>query len=459
MKIPKINFLKNKKSLVLIASGAIAFAALTASFPSIHNFYQKCKAKSLIDSAKKASISLVSSLDTSEFKIKEDSFVLTPEEKANIDKEMWDSKDKLKIINYGIENNLQIFNSKNYQKVILNLNEKARKKNNILEPTIIQTANSEKKDLDEKVIGFCDDKRGTRDSILRNELYLKARLKKPVGGLENPELAYIGEEFSKYVPNHSQKLEEKLKEFPSELNNSMGVALIRHKPLKEHIVEYGQTENVKKRAEEFFENAKTSYISGKNKNDSLTWYVAKEHDGKMNMQESKDLCNEQNTAINLIHAGDNSLNNLSNYFDEIHEQYYLLVTNNISKKKKFSHTKVVLKTETSIDSDGNLHTETVPDLEYYTTDGMQFYYILTKVTPNGSQSYEYYSGEKDSEDYWLDDWKSWDYKKNEKPGYLREWKRLHFDNSGNIYEKDIGTVNPHNLPLEKSCEKKFDEDF
>jgi len=63
----------------------------------------------------------------------------------------------------------------------------------------------------------------------------------------------------------------------------------------------------------------------------------------------------------------------------------------------------------------------------YYTEGFEFYYILTTVTPNGRTSEKFVVGEKDEEDYIFGGHRKWDYKLSERAGFVRKWKELHRD--------------------------------
>ena len=126
------------------------------------------------------------------------------------------------------------------------------------------------------------------------------------------------------------------------------------------------------------------------------------------------------------------------YFDELHEQHYVMVTGHDKDLTSFRHTKLVEIER--IDSDGNKKRswETEVDHEW----GYKFYYILTTVAPGRSTSERVYVGEKEGIIF-----NSWNYRRDEQVGFAREWKRLHDD------DKNIrtGLITPRIEPLLADC--------
>jgi hypothetical protein len=200
------------------------------------------------------------------------------------------------------------------------------------------------------------------------------------------------------------------------LFNSLGAALISHKPALEHIQRFGKTPAIKEKAQQMYSGAFGYYLKVRDENDKLSvWYRSEKNDGKYSLEDYKKLLLEQSFPVDDIQCGDDLLRGLTAYLNELHEQYYVFVSSQTHKHKEFRHT----RTHTHRDSKGNTHLE----FETYYTDGYEYFYILTTVRPGGTTTEEIRVGEIDSLFF------DWSYAGDEQVGCVRKWKRLHEDNT------------------------------
>jgi len=438
------------KKVIIPAALVLALAGGAVSFPYIQTAYKKHKAKNLIVSAEKEFADFRVTLNNAKQIVKNNEFLMTgPEETAPLYAEIKDSESYIEGLEEALSDAKSDFSTKDYDDVRRALDPKFGLKNQT-RATPAGIIMREKNDLQQKVINYCNEKRNARNAVVDNEWYLKARLKKPMqpGIIEKTgELAEIPPKFFNMIPVLTPDLEAKLREFNpeqgGEINppfyNSMGANLVKHKAILEHIIEFGKTEEIKNRAKNMYFTAFDSYRKVMPLNDELVWYRAEKHDGKYSMESYKDLLARQNKPINFIHKGDNALASLDQYYKELHEQYFIYLSSQTKKDTTFTH----IDTDVTTDSNGNLKTETHLRVE----PGYKFYYILTTVTPAGSKNEEIYVGEEEGA------FASWRYKQDEQVGWVRGWKRLHFDNTS-ILSGWQNALNPKIEKLMPECRRK-----
>jgi hypothetical protein len=145
------------------------------------------------------------------------------------------------------------------------------------------------------------------------------------------------------------------------------------------------------------------------------WYRTREHDSKLSKKEYESLKILQQKAISGIHKGDKALAELDALLGELHEQRIVYVSGHEKDMKTFTE----LSTSLGFDSEGDPTINT----EFVDVPGWEFYYVLTTVTPQGTSTQRVYVGEEKGIN------SSWSYGTDQAVGWVRSWKRLHYDNS------------------------------
>ncbi|MBI2124179.1 hypothetical protein HYT92_00115 [Candidatus Pacearchaeota archaeon] len=408
-----------KKILALGLAAALALGSVL-SFPYAKTAYKRGKARNLVKAAASEFIKFDTALARAREAVEVNSYLLVDEEREKPYAEISDSGGKRAGIDEGIAENNKLFERKEYDNVRINLDSRFGLKKGRRD-TLIDVMKREEQELKEAA-DFCEGKRGMRNEVWANELYLIAKLKSPCKPEEKEKserLSLLSDELFRQIPAWSEELEEKLKNFDKELHNSLGTSLITYQPILEHILNHGKSERVNDNALKIYHAAENSYKQVMPLNDQLLWYRPQKHDGKMPVISYKELLNKQRKAVGLIKDGDSQLQRLKNYYNELHEQYYVYVSSHGKEHKRFSHTG--FRDVTEYDSDGEPYTTT--EMYTYYTDGWKFYYVATKVTPSSQANETVYVGEKDGL------FSSWNYENDEEVGFVREWKRLHDDNS------------------------------
>ncbi|MBI2047434.1 hypothetical protein HYT26_04720 [Candidatus Pacearchaeota archaeon] len=408
------------KKIMALALAAILALGGVLAFPHAKIAYKRSKARNLINVAASEFAKFGTTLAKSREVVEVNSYLLVDEEKEKPYAEISDSDEKKTEIEEDISKNKRAFERKEYDEVRRNLDSRFGLKKGKRE-TLIDIMQREEQEL-KQVMDFCEGKKNMRNEVWANELYLIARLKSPCKPEEKEKserLALLPEQLFKQVPVWSLELDEKLRKLDSGLHNNLGVCLVNYQDILEHIIKHGREERVNDNALKIYYSAENAYKQVMPLNDDLLWYRPQKHDGKMPVTSYQELLEKQRRAISLMKNGDNNLQKLQNYYNELHEQYYTYVSAHDKERTEFSHTG--MRFVTSYDSDG----EPDSDLETYTyyTDGWKFYYITTKVAPSSKTTDKVYVGEEDCSTC------SWSYNVNEQVGFVRGWKRLHDDNS------------------------------
>lgn len=433
---------KHKKLAKLLAASLVLSATGWLSFPYIQTAYKRYQADKLIEATADESSKLENKIKETERLVKNNSFLLLADEKAHTQKELIDSENKLNEIRNELSYNKKMFVSGAYDSVRENLDSKFGLKKG-RRTTLIDKTGKEISDL-QVVSDFCSKKRNLRDSVYSNELFLKARLKKPYKHEEmlekTYELSLIPDEFFKLIPKSNYGLEGKLKQFSPDLYNSFGANLAVHQDMLSHIILKAKTESVKNHSKKLYDNALESYSKIRQMNDKLSCWYRANLDGTFAINDFENLLKEQLAITDLIHAGDNSLEDLDDYNKELHTQYFKFVFNHVKRKKYFSHSKLVY----------DFFSDELK-IKYYETEGFQFFYTLKTITPKGESEEEIFVGQKDSDNTLQ--YKSWDYKPSQQEGWVAEWKQLHNDNT-EIKSGQWSEINPiieyefDNVPVE-----------
>lgn len=439
--------IKQMSHKVKLAALAVAGIGLYYVIPItanlVGNAWQKYNAKSLIQETSKEVQRLEDCVRDCKSSVESNSFILMPSEKDNSERELIDSENKTIVLNNELEYARRAFGFKNFKDVREKLDSEFGMPKGQKRETLVDRAKAEEADM-EKVKSYCLNKRNLKETNEKIEWELRERLKSPYWlekTLEAPfSLAEIPEKHRWKVPVLTPELETALRKLPPELYNSLGVNLIAHQPALEHILQRGLGQS-KQRGKVVYDSAFNTYRQVRPANDKLKdlpggWYRAGRDDGKLTPEQHKALMEAQNKVMNLILDGDNSLKSLDNYLNELHTQYFVYVLSQSSKNTTFSHSRLVPNVST--DGDGNISVSL--DTEHYNTDGKKFFYTLRTENPQGHKDEEVYVGQKDSEV--TSSWRSWDYKQDETPRFVREWKRLHYDLQEIIKNKPWEQINP-----------------
>ncbi len=348
-----------------------------------------------------------------------DSLCLTPEEKHQLEEKLCAAENRLTSFSVAMKSAETSFASSEY--------DKTREALQVLQAEITTELGHVKVLSD-----FCAKVAGLRDRVLKNELYLKARLKKPYPFSEKEielpaELAMLPKEYLQYVPRLDAHLEEGMRtqELGPELNNSLGANLVKLRPVLDHILTTAKREPIKERARELFARAIKYYRLVRAKNDALPiWYRAS-HDGTLTAERIELLDKQQSEVVGIITAGDQALKDLIAYDQLLHSQTCVYISGHAYRKKEFSHT----GTRPSLNSKGEL---TLKNYKY-TTDGREFFIIQRTATTEGMTEGQIRVGEID------DPVAMWTFGPTQEVGYVEHWKPLHDDQ---VYVGTLESLKP-----------------
>lgn len=393
----------SKKAMVL---GAILMIAMAVGIPCGIRVIKQRKAQAAqgqaVDLKKKFDVSLENATRS----LEERRALLTDEERQMLAGVLASVKEEMSMFGGVLEDASQKYWAGKY--------DEARAASEAIEKRI-SSAN-------EKVVGvinFCEQKAELRNAVVQNELYLKARLKKPYDfttGAELPEeLAMIPKGFLSHVPQASEEFAKQLEilELGPEYNNSMGAALVAHRSLLSHIVGAAMRKEIKARACTLFDEARTSYGKVRARNDELPKWYRPSDDGTFTPVMYADLKQKQDEVVALIAQGDARLKKLDEYYAFLHQQECVYVWGHAYRRKQFSHTGL----RSTIDADGNVGVETY---EYW-TDGREFFCVVRTATVNGMTESMVRVGEID------DPVALWAWSPEQAIGYVQHWKPLHDD--------------------------------
>jgi hypothetical protein len=262
-----------------IAAVVLSGVAAVCS-PFIRTAYKRHKAEEALTATKNDQGNLTAGIGTARQLLKGNAFIMTGSDETGpletvIAEAEAASKDTGEVIGFCEGD----FNDRAYDRVRQRLDESFG-----LEQGTRQTPRSVIAAHDAKlkqVIDYCQRKRTSRDTVVRNEWYLKARLKTPIvqGVEKEPKLAPMPQEFYDLIPLKTPALDNALTEFPVDLNNSMGVALSKRKSRLEHILTSGASQSVKSNAQTLYNGAQSSFCQVRALNDALIWYRGEKHDG------------------------------------------------------------------------------------------------------------------------------------------------------------------------------------
>lgn len=408
-----MKFLNNKKLLGCIVGASLGIVTLL-SIPSCYTAYQKNNARSLIEQTSKDLGVLENKTIKAEQALKDNSFLFSNKrDEEGLKTKIEEVKNNFYVFSNSITGNKRLFEMGEYILVRSNLDSGFQSLKDV--PRLVaRDSIAEEMEKIEQVILFCTNLRNSRDNVIANEFYLKARLKKPLKSNlgEAPEdISDMPQKYQVMIPIITGELENSLKDLPNNLNNSMGANLIKHRSTLEHITRFGKTPQVREKGHRLYDSASDSYRRVKPANDALVWYKTTNHDGKFSLQDYGSLAKNQRAVIDLIQAGDNSLTQLESYNTYLHEQEIVEVV---------EHTKETGK-----------HYDFIKEKRIRHAD---FYYVLRTSTINGSSEESIKVGRKNG------GWAlfGWNYESPEQEiGWVREWKPLHDDRALSGWRRDL----------------------
>jgi hypothetical protein len=268
------------------------------------------------------------------------------------------------------------------------------------------------------------------------------------------DLAILFDEYFALIPKKSSLLDSMLNSMDPKLKNSLGANLAAHQGLLEHILknaEGKQADRIKKYAQDLYDTAQSSYMQVMPANDALrfrdvngalTWYRPWLHMQTLSTESIKNIVDKQKTVIQDIERGDRLLVELEKYYAELHDQYFVFVSNHGKTSTTFSHSKEELGYN-FFDKKFELQTK------YYSTDGYKFNYTLRTQHPIASDDEIISVGEKDEHN--TNNYSTWDYAPSEEIGYVRVWKRIHDDNHEIRRDFMRTSKEPFNVTPDSDC--------
>ena len=271
----------------------------------------------------------------------------------------------------------------------------------------------------------------------------------------------------------------------NKLENSKGTIIDNREAQLEQVKIKGKNERVKDKTQRLFKDFTSKINSFSSEYASLEKFD-KSIEGKYDVRELRQKLNIQNAVLLLYNNVNSSISSFDNYWDELNEQYYTIVTRNyyerdteyitepnpsyrewteteeyqttetryrtetytervyvgsrivgdtqediyetVTKTREVPYEVPVTKTRVVTKNNGQPKTIRVP------YDVYKHYYTIEKHTPNGVTKENVYVGKKHEKyDYSL---RSWNYKKDEEVGYA-VWKQLWNDNEGILKGKNL----------------------
>jgi hypothetical protein len=451
------DIMQNNKKLALIVGAAIILALILT--PLFKGMYKRHMAYSAFEETDKALGKIQEDLPRLKGIMKRDMGILTVKDSSSLEQEISKVEDRLLLMVSAVEEGRSLIKAKRYGDVRKKFHPSFGLKKGESRKTPLMVLCELQKKVDDS-IAFCTERREVRDKVWLNERYFIARLYIPISAVESDDekLSLLPKEMLKLIPMKNEKVEAEIKQLASDtdpveffrrMNNSFGYNLVKNKPVWKHIYDFARNDEVRQRGNDFFDSARRSYFEVMPRNDSLLWYRPEKHDGNMSDEESKKLLSKQESVLSFVSNADGSLVEMNSYYDELHEQWYIYVS---SQRKEYKTIRHVRYTRERVGTDENGDSKYEDVAHPYYTQGNDFYYTLTTVTPSGRTEKEKYVGDTDSEYSW--DWDSWDYKADEEVGFIREWKRLHFDKSQIIRGANTRQMTPYIQELHPRCKER-----
>lgn len=432
----------------IVAAAVLASAVALGGYFGNSIYQTRNRAGQAIAETEKAIGQLEAGISLIRDSVKEFDFVLHPDEKRHAQEEIRDSESKLDFLKEELAKARGDFDFWRFERARLRVSpdhgpERWRRKD-----VPIHVAKSEESDMRVVLDDFVD-KINLRNRNVNLAWDLYSTLICPPcrvdGQSELPEaLAQIPKSYRENVPVLTPQLEKQLKKLPQELNNRMGADLILFRPVLEHILLKGGNERVKSKAQGLYDAAFKNYMAAAGEYEKLKAipggeYRKEKHDGKFTSEQHKQIYNAQVDVLSLRRDGDYSLADLSKYSKELHEQYYTYVSE-LGYEKDPLLELIDWRTRENPKSANNPGVREIIERirSKYKVSGQPeisemlkncYSYTLTKVTPSGSTSQEHYSiGTTPSREH--------------TPGFLWEWKRLHYDKKDIIRNVPMNEVNP-----------------
>ncbi len=405
--------------------------------------YQSYKSKSAIEETNKALLFLKGMVNSTNNKIENINFILVQSEKDKINNILLSIKDRISVLETDIDSYAALGETDLIRSKLEVGFDNLAKKNGYLTP--IERIKVCQDEID-WVTSFCENRNQIRDRAIRNEMTLKAILKKPISGLELPDDLKDVNKYCKdllsLIPQENDKNRIALDSLNDQnLNNCMGIKYLASKTILDDINKIAKSDDVKNIAAELYECARKSFSSVKSFNDEIHWYVPAKDDGKYDNDAYNSLLSSQAKALSRYEAGNLFLARLANYNEEIKSQILVYVSSNSYDDTTFSHSEQVGEPATRRKKDGSYENYTKYRTRHYTTNGRIFYYTVTTVNQNADSSNRIKVGSKDSHSMFnsFGGWRTWDYKPDQQQGYLIEYKPYGLDNRSKVVG---GTYNP-----------------
>lgn len=416
MRIQKIPTL----ATLALALGAGAYFGV----PYLVKQHKQKEVHSLIAAFSNESKSLNKKIGTCEKYLQTNEFLLSKDEKETLERDLSNSKKIVSDLDGGLINANDLFYKGQYDnaRIILDNNSReSQKKEGLLE--LINKVDNNIIKVRENI----DIKLKIRNNNIDLEWYLKARLKRPIiEGTEPPEdFTTLPITYQKFVPIIDTQIDKNLKELPKELYNSLGMEILSNREELQEILTNCKVQRIKDKSQNIINKAQESYTQVMPINDTLLWYRTERDDGKLTLEQHKDLLKKQNEAVRFIRQGESALAEFDNYKFELQDQWYEYVSQYNKSSALFNHQTIELQPQMRMDSDGDLHIEMVAYPSNQITKGMRFSYALRKITPEGVFDTFVDVGEKDSFNDAI--WERWDYKQNETIRYITGWKKPYED--------------------------------
>lgn len=415
--------------LTLIIISSLVFV-LSVTYFSVDQ-YRKYKAEKIAKETYLQLCILKNKIDRTEDAVKETSVIMIKSENETLLQDLYVVRNAVT----PLENDIKVFvRLGNSQEIRKNL-EKGFAANVVTPLEKIRALMTDT----ERIENFCSNRETVRNRALRNEVTLKAILKKPIGGTELPadldKISKYGKDLLSVIPQYTPDLITKINSLNDpNLNNSLGVMLLKYTSILNEVSLVAKTDQIKLNAKTMWGNAKQSYSKVKDINETIHWYDPKFDDGSYDSAKYVDLLSKQANALNYYENGNALLTRLEGYLNEIKTQYVTFISSNTYADTDFRHSKTVYEDEYYTDSDGDRRHRTKSRTKYYSTDGRIFYYTVTNINSSGRSDNRIKIDEKDSYDirHSFGRWKTYDYPPDKREGYLVNYKPYGYDNDSII---------------------------
>jgi len=416
---------------------------------SIVKVYQSYKSKAAVEETNKALLLLKGNINSTNNKIESISFILVQSEKNKINDSILNIKNKIPVLDADISSYSSLGETDLVRSKLEIGFDVLAKKNGYLTP--LERIKNCQDEID-TIVNFCEGRNQIRDRAIRNEMTLKAILKKPIpSGIELPDdlnnINKYCKDLLNIIPQENERNRTALNSLNDpNLNNHMGIKYLAAKSILDEINKVAKSDDIKDIAFKLYDHARESYSIVKSINDDIHWYVPIKDDGKYDNDAYNSLLSHQAKALSRYEAGNLFLDRLSSYNEEIKSQTLIYVSSTSYDDTTFSHSEQVAEPATRRKKDGSYENYTKYRTRHYSTNGRIFYYTITTINQNSSSNNRIRVGSKDSHNMLnsFGGWREWDYKQDQQQGYLIEYKPYGLDNrsrvTGGIYNPIVHTI-------------------